>query len=236
MKKIYVLFLLLLIIPLVSASVSTVAKGSEYEIKRAVRINGGIPSNDTMCNITVLFANDTVLVDFKAMTYSEKYFNYTLNGNQTAIKGDYKYDITCIQGNYNATERFNFIINKGGIAPSDSRTNATTRTIYLTFALGILFFIGFLWIKKGYTYKFTFLLMALLMFIVAINLIFVSLQDEVINPSIEIFFDKFTAYSFYMYLGIFILLAFLWILSMVSTLFASMENRKAKKLGVFDEQ
>lgn len=107
-------------------------QNQSLDLTHSVRVGGGIGAVN--CNLTVWNPNNIVLVNFEQMTNSLNYFNYTLNENQTGIRGTYNYDVTCFSpAGLNETQSFNFFINLSGIEPSESRTQALTRTIYFFF-------------------------------------------------------------------------------------------------------
>jgi hypothetical protein len=62
-------------------------------------------------------------------------------------------------------------------------------------------------------------------------MVFITLQDEVINPSLESFFSGFTAISFYVYYFIGFLTFGIWTLTAIVTIFKKMEQSKARRLG-----
>lgn len=228
----YKLFLLLfLIIPLVNAL--TFEQNQEANIRHAVRVNDGIPSTNANCNITISYPNGTLLVDVDSMSISSNsnYFNYTLNTTQTSIKGEYDYEITCVDGNLNATESFSYLVNYGGIEPTEARTDSITRSIYFIFGIGVLLFLGFLFINFKLPIKATFFLVSLLFFLIGINLIFLDLQDQVVNSRLEGFFSSFTAISFYIYLFVGFLIGSIWILSVMVTLISRKRVRRLEKFG-----
>lgn len=220
---------LLFLIPLVGAEVYP--QNSEIDLKVPVRVNGFV-SSGVLCNVSVFYPNKSLLIDFKQMTDKGNYFNYTLTSSQTTLKGDYSYCVTCQASSVglNQTECFPFTINLGGVASSQERTDTTSRSIYFIFGIAIILFIGFFYSQKT-PVKITFILMALLFMLIAINLIFLSLQDEIVNPRLESFFSFFTATSFIMYWFIGILLGVIWIITFIINIMSSMEVKKQKKYG-----
>lgn len=225
-RKIQVIIFLLLL--LLAPSVYAVAypQGSDIDIKHPVRVDGYLGTG-VLCNISVMYPNGTLLVDFKPMTDNGDYFNYTLNSSKTTIKGDYTYCITCQASSIgsNQTSCFNFLINLGGVDPSQQRTDTTSLSIYFMFGLGILLFIGFIFSSKP-PVRYTFFLGALLFFLIAINMIFISLQDEVINSKVEGFFSFFTSISFIFYWFIGSLIFLIWIITFIVNIMKTMEVKK----------
>lgn len=227
--NVLLLFSVLIFIPSVSAAIS---QGQPADISHSVRVDGGEAPAGTSCNITIFFANDTKLVDFQEMTRGTgAVYNYSLNQTQTAIKGDYTYDVTCVSpDNRNSTQSFSMSINYGGIDPSESRTGATSRAIYIVFGLAILSFLAFMYFQKE-VIKYTFFLMAILFVVITINFLFLGFQDEVVNPKVEAFFSAMTAISFYIYWFIAALIFILWLFAFINTTMQSMKEKKSRKFG-----
>lgn len=200
------------------------------DIQHAVRVNGALPDSSANCNITIRYSNNTILVNFLPMTNQGNYFNYTLQPSQTSIIGTYPYDVSCVGQGLNTTQSFTFSITPGGIDPSVSRTNAISRTIYFVFGLGILLFLGF-YLVNNIPVKYTLLLLSVMFFLISINMLFISLQDEVINPNIVNFFSKFTAISFYIFWFIGFLIFALWMITFINTIMLKMQYKKMEKYG-----
>jgi len=212
-------------------------QNSEANLTHPIRVSGGLPPPSVLCNITIIDPNKNTLVDFLAMTRIDngKYYNYTLNTNQTAIIGKYDYDITCLSSSINKTESFEFYINPGGIDPSETKTQALTRTIYFLAGVGLIFFVAFLFSREGNpTYKYTYLILSALFFLISTNFIFISLQDEVVNPKIQNFFSSFVAVSFYIFWFLGFILAALWIIAIINTLILKNNERQMRSLGEYD--
>jgi len=61
--------------------------------------------------------------------------------------------------------------------------------------------------------------MSILFFLIGINIMFVGLQNEVVDPKLETFFDGFTAISWIVCWFIFGLLILMWIFTFFQTFF-----------------
>lgn len=144
------------------------------------------------------------------------------------VSGEYTRVIQCnnsvIGGFYKST----FLANPTGIESNESRSVAVSRGIYILFAISLILFIAFLFIKQKPPVKWTLFLLSIMFFLPAMNILFVEMQDQVVNPNIENFFSFFTAASFYMFWFAFGLLAVMWFLTLLQTLI--MRNKIAKGL------
>jgi hypothetical protein len=164
------------------------------------------------------------------MTYNDNYFNYTLNSNQTAINGEYSVLVTC-QGSTYGFSTYSFEINPIGIRASDQRAVAVSRSIYIMFGVAILFFLAFLVYNSNPSIKWSFGIIAFTMFLIALNVMFISLQDEVVNPKLETFFSSFVAISYYMYWfagGMFLTV---WTLTFFNTYFYKKNQQAIARYG-----
>lgn len=225
------LFFFLFLISINLASSEAFAFNQSSKLCRPVRVDSGIGTG-VSCNITIEYPNSSTFVDFLSMDDEGDRFCYNLTGADNSIKGIYDFEITCQNGQLNDTLTGEYIVNLGGVEPSQQRTDAISRTIYFIFGIGILLFIGF-FITEQTPVKWTFFLLSLLFFLIAINFLFLSLQDEIVNPRMEGFFSSFTAISFILYRFIVILIAVIWLLTVFVTIFEKMRNSKARRLSAY---
>ncbi len=227
-NKILIFICFLFLITSVSA-VTTYQENSEFEIIHPIRMGGGIPPVNTNCNISVFYSNNTALIDNQPMNNkSLSHFNYTINTSQSTPKGLYDYDITCISGDENVTQSFDYLINLGGVEPSQQRTDTLTRTIWIFFLFAVLLFIS-LFFVKNLPIKATIFLVMIWFMIIGINTTFITLQDEVVNTSIESFFSFFLVISFWINYLIFFSIVILWILTFFINVFNFKERKKQQR-------
>lgn len=228
---IFLIFIALIQTIILSQGSSAMAfsQGGIGEITHSIRVNGGLATGIN-CNITIFYPNNTVLIDFQGMTDRTDHFNYTLNGNQTSLKGMYNYDVTCFSSSENKTERFEYIVNAGGVDPSSERTDAITRTLYIVFVIGIIFFITYFFSKHP-TLKWTWFLLGMMMFLIVMNFVFISLQDEVVNPKIEGFFSFFITSFYIIFWFLFVILAILWIVTIIATFLWHNHKKEMTRYG-----
>jgi hypothetical protein len=210
----------------------TFSSDQPSQLCHAVRVDNGIASG-VLCNVTVLYPNSTVFIDFQKMDDTGDRFCFNLTAQNNSVKGEYNYEITCLAPNgNNNTLSSSYIVNLGGVEPSQSRTDTTTRTIYIMFIIGILLFVSFL-ITKPAPVKWTFFLLSMLFFLIAFNFLFLSLQDEIVNSRMESFFSSFTSISFILYLFIAFLVAAIWLLTVFVTIFQKMQDSKARRMSAY---
>ena len=227
-KVFQTLICLIFLIGLVSGA-STYQQSTDIDIKHPIRIDGGIPVSTT-CNISIYYPNNSVLVDFKSMTDQGDYFNYTIPSSLTSIKGIYNYDISCTNGDLNSTESFDFLVNLGGVEPSTSRTDTTTRNIIIFFGLAAFCFVGFIFTNK-FPVKASLFLIMIWFILMGLSISFISLQDEVVNPTIESFFSIFLTISFYANWFIFSFIMIIWGITFFVSIFDFNKQKKREKYG-----
>lgn len=226
--------LCVLFLPLINAN--TVKQSTDYDIRIPVRLAGGI-ATDILCNITVIGPppNMTILIDYKEMTDQEAikgYHNYTLNSTHTSEKGEYNYYVTCLHASENDTESYSFLVNPAGIEPTTQRTDSTTRSIYFIFGIALLLLLAFFFTNQSVPIKWTVFIFAVLFFLIGINIIFVSLQDEIVNPKLEGFFSGFTVISWYFYYFAAGILIILWALTFINTWVYKKNLQNARRYGL----
>lgn len=211
-KKAFLLFSIIFLISFVSA-IQTFPQNQSAKLCHAVRAGEGLP-NSALCNITIDFSNGTNLIDFQAMDDLNDRFCYNLTGANTAIKGLYDYEVTCTQGSLNDTFSSRYLVNLGGIEPSQERTDTLTRTIFIFFGLGFITFLSLFWIKKT-PFKISLFLIMVWFILMGINASYIAIQDEVINTNLENFFSFFLTISFWANYAIFAGIIVLWMITFI---------------------
>lgn len=227
-KKTIVLFVFVLFLSLATA-VQTFPQSEESKLCHAVRSEGGIDAN-MACNITVRYSNGSNLVNFQVMDDLSDQFCYNLSSSDTSLKGLYNYELTCTNGVENETSSFSYLVNLGGIEPSQERTDALTRTILIFFGLALLTFISFLGMKKV-PIKVTLFLLMIWFLLMGINASYISIQDEVVNANIENFFSFFLVISFWANYAILISIAVVWMVTFFVTLFERKKSKEVREYG-----
>ena len=78
-------------------------------------------------------------------------------------------------------------------------------------------FLSFFFATQSVPVKWTVFAVGVIFFVMGINTIFISMQDEVINPALENFFSGFLTISYYFYYFIAILLVIMWTFTFLNT-------------------
>lgn len=182
---------------------------------------------NTACYLTLKDDIGNIVIDDRNMTrQTNGEYNTTLFGTEIDDSGEYEASVFCTNGNDNGFRTFSLLINPTGIRPSEERTSALTRTITIFFLLAVLSFFA-LFFVRSYPVKFTLFILMVWFVLMGINVGFVSLQDEVVNPNIENFMSFFfvitTKAHYFMLFGI----AVIWMI----TFFANFQKIKESKQG-----
>jgi len=228
----FLIALFILVIPLISAASPAfyVERDSNYSLQFSCNIDGSMCSNDANCNVTITNIT-TLMADMPTSNLLNARFEYNLTQNETAAPGEYSLKIDCIDGDLNGTSTILYEVNGAGIRSSEQRTQALTRSVYFIFGIGILLFIAFLFTIQSIPAKWTFFIFSVLFFLIGLNLLFMGLQDEVVNPKLENFFDGFTAISWFFYWFAGGLLILIWALTFINTWLYKKNMRNLKRFG-----
>lgn len=177
--------------------------------------------------ISIELPNGSNIVNNASMAFSTTSFNFLLPTNDS---GDYSAILTAL-GTTNTRSEFTYTVNPQGIEATEQRTEATTRSIYLFFLVGLILFVGFLFTKESQPIKWTFFIFAVIFFLIALNITSATLADEVINPNIENFLDGFTAISWIFYWFAGGLLILIWVFTFINTWIMKKNLENLRKYG-----
>jgi len=233
-----VLSTLLVIVCTIALASTTVSATKTYEQGEAIVVsepcyNDGYYCSDTAeCNITFLKPNDNIILANQQMTNQNSYHNYTLNETFANNTGSgFSYCITCVDSGKNASKCFDYDITASGTPLSQTRTDAVSRSIYFIFGLALVLIIGSFFVKST-PIKLTLLIFGFMIILVSINLVFVGLQDEVVNPRLEGFFDFFTSASWYLYWFAGGLLGIIWFITVIQTATTRKKEKNLRRFGL----
>ncbi len=223
--------LVLLVTPGIMAEPSFV-----YSVDEAVDIKIPVFNSDnskatsvTNCAITIKYPNETIVVNDQNMTFNNSgYYNYTVSSNLISVSGEYPTTMRCDDSSDYGFTTFSFLINPPGIFPTDQRTNSITRSIYVVFFVAIVFFLAFMFTEKP-PIKWTWFIFSFIFFLTALNLISLTLVDEVVNPTLTTFFDGFTAIYWVLFWFAAGFLAFLWMFTFLNTIIMKQNERNLAK-------
>lgn len=95
MKKIFLLFILILSINLINAS-AIYQQGKDIDLKFPFEVNGSRASTSAQCNISIKYPNSSYIIKLdNATNLGNGEFNYTLNSTKTGEWGTYEWTAFC---------------------------------------------------------------------------------------------------------------------------------------------
>lgn len=226
MKKIIlIVFLALFLISFVNAeqqSLGTFKKDSCVNLIQTC-------SNCSFINITsVVYPNSTNAITNKLMTKSNSLYNYSFC--LTNVSGTYIVNGLGNPDGINTVFAYDFEINPIGIPATEVRATAMNRAVYILFIIAIVLFIAFLY-TQNVPFKYSALILSFTFLVAGINLIFVTLTNEVVDPTVIELFDFITAASFYFYWLAGGMLIIIWILTFFNTMNESFAHQRYDKFG-----
>lgn len=206
-------------------------QGDSLDIKEPCFNNGTYCSGSALCNLTIWDSNKNIIINNQLMTNQVSFHNYSLNSTQTSSLGEHEVTVVCSDGSLSNFETFYYEVNPQGIRPSAERADAQSRGIWALLGTAALLFIGFLFLRDSPPVKWTFFLTSIIFFVAGLNIIFISMSDEVINPTLINLFDSFSAFSFYFYWFAGGLLAIMWLMTFMNTWILKKNEENLNKYG-----
>lgn len=143
MKKITLFFIVgICLISLVSAGL-IFEKGQEIDLKLKC-LNENLSEYCTSvatCNLTIYDPKMNIIINNKIMTNNVHYHNYTINKSFLLNKGEYIWDMTCIDGTLNATGDGTFLITESGTETTTAKGLIMIIVIVVLIIFSIIFLI-----------------------------------------------------------------------------------------------
>lgn len=176
-------------------------------------------SNCTSVNVTSIYflRNSTYIVNVVEVMNNVAGTEYIyVCDNCSNISGDYRVTGQADLDGEQEVWVYDYTINPQGIDASDQRTESLSRALYFIFGIGLIIFVAFLFSTKP-PIKWTFFIVSLVFFMIGLNIISITLVDEVVNPRLEDFFDSFTAIAFYFYWFAAGLIGIMWFFAFFNT-------------------
>jgi len=232
MKQIIILSLIfLLLIPLTSSEI-LFKTNTQSDLQRPCFDNGNYCGTGFKCNITITRSDGFIIKNNQAMSRTNSYYNITLTGTDINVSAIYNSIMSCYNGTDAGDDTFTFVVNPQGLEQRQERTDTMSRSIYLLMGLGFLSFVA------GFKFKFvpfriSFFILGAIFILIAINVMLVALQDEVVNQQIENLFDVIVAVSFYLYWFAAFILFVLWFVTALLNIQKARKNRKQRRIDGF---
>ena len=177
MKKLPILLLMLLVVPLISAQ--TYKQNQELDFKVPFEVNGSIPSSDANCNISIKYPDGSYLKRNASMTnLNNGDFNITLSEYNVSKIGEYEWIAFCCDGGSQCASGYSsFEITPSGFG---DLTSGQALTLFLSIGviliMAILFFI-FSFKVISFPAKVIFMGLSLVLFVVVIIFSMISISQ-----------------------------------------------------------
>lgn len=221
-------FLLLAVCFLMFFSLNSVS-GVEFTFQKGQNVSLIQIANATQCNITSIIysPNSTTLLSDLVMTKRGVEFNYTFLQNYTQSVGRYIVSGECDH----IVWAYDFDINIDGVYSTQEKTDTTNTGVYFLFGIGALLFIGFLFIEKP-IFKWSFFLVSILFIVIGINVVAISIYNDLGDTPMGNIFDQIGAGCYYMYYLIGGLFLFIWVLTTIASIADRKRMKQAEDAGL----
>ena len=178
-------------------------------------------------NVTIYYPNSSIVINNQEMdNLAGNIWNYTLEDTNTL--GRYIYDY-CDQNGNNCKENIFTITNSGIDFPGSSQNFLIIAIVFL-FLIGCLFFVGFVKEDKMQV-KWSLFLVGFMFMLAALNIISVTIYDNITSTALISFFDSITAIMFVVFWISFGLLAIMWFLTLLRAILFQKSMKQAAKFG-----
>lgn len=233
MKKIiFCLLLGIALISLASAEVNPCGKDNSFLGCRKNSENVSLYQQCDSCSYvnisSITYPNGTILPLEEVMTRTGVDYNYSF---QPPTQGCYSYSVYGDKDSGYESEIIDFKVTTTGLCSNEAGTTALSRGIYFLFGIAVILLTAFFFIKSKPPVKWTLFLLSFIFLLASLNILFVGIQDEVVNPQAEQFFDILTASSWYLLWFAAIMLGVLWIITTIQTLLVKNVQNKLEKYG-----
>jgi hypothetical protein len=115
MKKLLMFLLLVCLMPIVVSAASFIfQKDAPIDVHiSCLDINNSYCTSDTLCQASIYYPNQTILISNISMDYNNVYYNISFNESELSVIGEYSAIISC-QGDANGISTFNFEVTYNG--------------------------------------------------------------------------------------------------------------------------
>ena len=207
-------------------SAATYEQSKELDLKVPCINNNTFCSASATCNITILYPNSSNLIYGVAMTNAGTYHNYVLDGNQTAVSGEYSTTVVCADGAENGYSTFIFNINPTGNEITQAQGFSSLGLILGVILIAVMFsYFGFKFSEseKLFPIALFFMVISLIVSVYAMQLGYIYSRDMLWTLGID-------GMQFNMLYGLmwgFIAVTFLCLMWMIFKTLGELKERKS---------
>jgi len=220
MKKLLLILMLgIVLISFASADLGTYKQGENISVRGSL--------DATSVYTTIYYPNSSIAINNQAMqNLAGDIWNYSLQDTDTL--GRYVYDY-CDQAGTNCKENIFTITNSGIEFPASSQNFLIIAIIFL-FLIGCLFFVGFVKEDKMQV-KWSLFLVGFMFMLASLNIISVTIYDNITSTALISFFDSITGIMFIVFWICAGLLAVMWFLTLLQSILFKKKMKQAAKFG-----
>lgn len=222
------LVLVLIALPLCSAlgEVLSYAPNETMELNiKCYDTDSKLCNSATQCEMDIFYPNMSLFLFNVSMTRNGTFFNYTAPNTPTL--GVYKVSTFCHDAITNGYSNFDFYV---GYPSTDVQQTSTSIAIIVLIIIGVVLFVSF-FLTQSIPFKWSFFLFGLLFFVIALNVVSISLTNEAGSENIRNIFDQLGAICYYIYWFIGGLLLMIWIFTTIASISDRQRMKQAEEVG-----
>jgi len=212
-------FVFVMLIGMASADLGTYQQGENISVR------GNLEA--TSVNVSIYAPNSTILVDDQPMlNLAGSIWGYNLT--DTTELGRYVYDY-CDEGGINCKENI-FRVTNSGLEVEEGSQKFLIIAIIFLILIGGLFFLGFIK-EERMQVKWSLFLIGFMFLLDGLNIISITIYDNITSTALISFFDSLTAIMFITFWISFGLLAVMWFLTLLQAILFKQKMKRAAKFG-----
>lgn len=213
------------LLPLCSAEIQTLGTFKQNECVNLIQTC----DNCSFVNITsLIYPNSTD--DLKNITMEKRgtYYNYTFCKNKAL--GKYIYNTLGDDNGIATVQPVEYYINAIGFESTEASARISSNGIWFVLIIAVLFFIAFLFSNQT-PFKYSFLLLFVLFIMIGVNIVSISIYNEIGNTQLGAIFDQMAAFSFIAYWFIGGLMIMIWTLTTIASIYDRKNAREIEHVG-----
>ena len=222
------LVLVLLVLPMISAVGEELSYTPNQTMELKIKCydtDSKLCSVATKCEIDIFYPNMSIFLFNGSMTRNATFFNYT--AKETPTLGVYKASTSCHDATTTGYSNFDFYV---GYPSTSVQQSSTLIAIIVLIIIGVVLF-GSFFFTESMPIKWSFFLFGLLFFVIALNVVSISLTNEAGSENIRNIFDQLGAICYYLYWFIGGLLLSIWILTTLASISEGQRRKQAELVG-----
>jgi len=182
MKKIILLLIgILLLVSFVNADL-VFKQNDQVDLKVPCLSNNTYCAASTLCNISIFYPNQSILINNQKMNNQTAFYNFTVSQNQLNSLGNYQSQVVCNGANDNGFSTFNFKVTKTG------GDNANYQSSLILSIVGLIVFLTLIFVIKEDFVRIILTVPTLLMVLGIINIISLITIDPILSKAIDIIY------------------------------------------------